>query len=118
MQRTWFKPGLLSCIVRRSAVGRRYGIGHNLFQERQALFELSVFGLGSFDFQLSCPAPTLGGWGDWQGRKETLPLTGIPALWGCWIDPLPASGDYYVTLSLRPGWGTTGYSMTVAIPAE
>lgn len=38
--------------------------------------------------------------------------------WGCWIDPLPASGDYDVTLSLRPGWGTTGYSMTVAIPAE
>ena len=33
------------------------------------------------------------------------------------IDPLPASGDYIITLALQPGSPGTGYIMEVAIPA-
>jgi hypothetical protein len=33
------------------------------------------------------------------------------------IDPLPASGDYVITLSLRPGSPVTNYTLEVVIPA-
>jgi hypothetical protein len=33
------------------------------------------------------------------------------------IDPLPASGDYVITLALRPGSLSTNYAMEVTIPA-
>jgi hypothetical protein len=35
----------------------------------------------------------------------------------CAIDPLPASGDYVITLALRPGSPGTNYIMEVTIPA-
>jgi hypothetical protein len=34
------------------------------------------------------------------------------------IDPLPASGDYVITLALRPGSQGTNFIMEVTIPAE